>query len=107
MNPRPGVRQKSLCISISRTYACPKTHKSFLLTPVCISGPEEAMIVRAKALTEDLLEVVRSEYTKARQLMFHQQSELQQAQAQYAAYSTYQVRYIFGIYLLNSAHDLS
>ncbi|QRV82023.1 hypothetical protein RhiJN_10038 [Ceratobasidium sp. AG-Ba] len=48
-----------------------------------ISGPDEGMLKRAKELTEDLLEVVRAEHEKARQLLFHQQSELQMAQGHY------------------------
>lgn len=43
--------------------------------------------MRAKALTEDLLEVVRSEHDKAKAAMQRQQMELHQAQAAYAAYS--------------------
>ncbi|KAF9508140.1 hypothetical protein BS47DRAFT_1303151 [Hydnum rufescens UP504] len=57
-----------------------------------ITGPDEAQITRAKALTEDLLEVVRAEHAKAKALQNLQQLELQQAQAQYAAYSAYNVR---------------
>ncbi|CAE6475398.1 unnamed protein product [Rhizoctonia solani] len=41
-----------------------------------ISGPEEGMVKRAKELTDDLLEVVRAEHEKARQMMYHQQHEL-------------------------------
>jgi len=54
-----------------------------------ITGPDELQLARAKNLTEDLLEVVRAEHTKARQLLQQQQMELHQAQMQYAAYSTY------------------
>lgn len=51
--------------------------------------------MRAKALTEDLLEVVRSEHEKAKAAMQRQQMELHQAQAAYAAYSaSYGVSYI-------------
>ena len=46
---------------------------------------------RAKVLTEDLLEVVRAEWAKAKAIMDQQQMELQQAQAQYAAYNAYNV----------------
>jgi hypothetical protein len=41
------------------------------------------MVKRAKELTEDLLEVVRAEHEKARQLLFHQQHEMQMVQGQY------------------------
>jgi hypothetical protein len=50
------------------------------------------MVERAKELTEDLLVVVRQEHEKARRAALQQQLELQQAQAQYAAYSAYNVR---------------
>lgn len=56
------------------------------------SGPDESQIARAKELTEDLLIVVRQEHQKARTAMMEQQLQLQQAQAQYAAYSAYNVR---------------
>ena len=57
------------------------------------SGPEEGQVARAKALTEDLLEVVRSEHAKAKTALQQQQMELHQAQAAYAAYSaSYAVR---------------
>ncbi len=46
---------------------------------------------RAKALTEDLLEVVRGEHAKVKTLLQQQQMELHQAQVQYAAYNTYSV----------------
>ncbi|TDL24653.1 hypothetical protein BD410DRAFT_98865 [Rickenella mellea] len=52
-----------------------------------ITGPEEGQVARAKVLTEDLLEVVRSEHAKAASIMQQQQMELHQAQAAYAAYS--------------------
>ncbi|KAI0047733.1 eukaryotic type KH-domain type I [Auriscalpium vulgare] len=52
-----------------------------------ITGPEEGQVARAKVLTEDLLEVVRGEHAKVRQLLTVQQAELHQAQLQYAAYS--------------------
>lgn len=55
------------------------------------SGPDELQLARAKNLTEDLLEVVRSEHAKSRSLLQQQQLELHQAQMQYAAYSTYGV----------------
>ncbi|KAH7345651.1 hypothetical protein B0J17DRAFT_713207 [Rhizoctonia solani] len=42
-----------------------------------ISGPDEGMVRRAKELTDDLLEVVRAEHEKARQMLYHQQHELQ------------------------------
>ncbi|THH08953.1 hypothetical protein EW145_g2350 [Phellinidium pouzarii] len=54
-----------------------------------ITGPDEGQVARAKVLTEDLLEVVRSEHAKARTAMQQQQMELHQAQAAYAAYSGY------------------
>ena len=50
-------------------------------------GPDEGQVARAKALTEDLLEVVRAEHAKARTALQQQQMELHQAQAAYAAYS--------------------
>ncbi|KAF8595506.1 hypothetical protein BDV93DRAFT_534889 [Ceratobasidium sp. AG-I] len=52
-----------------------------------ISGPEEGMIKRAKELTEDLLEVVRAEHEKARQMLSYQQHELQLVQGQYGGYN--------------------
>ncbi|KAI0064912.1 eukaryotic type KH-domain type I [Artomyces pyxidatus] len=52
-----------------------------------ITGPEEGQVARAKVLTEDLLEVVRSEHAKVRAVVQQQQMELHQAQIQYAAYS--------------------
>ncbi|KIJ29117.1 hypothetical protein M422DRAFT_188940 [Sphaerobolus stellatus SS14] len=54
-----------------------------------ITGPDELQLARAKNLTEDLLEVVRSEHAKARGMLQQQQLELHQAQMQYAAYSGY------------------
>ena len=51
------------------------------------SGPDEGQVARAKVLTEDLLEVVRSEHAKAKAVLQQQQMELHQAQAAYAAYS--------------------
>jgi hypothetical protein len=51
------------------------------------SGPEESQVQRAKVLTEDLLLVVRQEHAKMQTFLQHQQMELHQAQAQYAAYS--------------------
>ena len=59
------------------------------------SGPDENQVARAKALTEDLLEVVHSEHAKARTVLQQQQMELHQAQAAYAAYSAgYSVRFL-------------
>ncbi|KAF9530024.1 hypothetical protein CPB83DRAFT_764055 [Crepidotus variabilis] len=52
-----------------------------------ITGPDEGQVARAKVLTEDLLLVVRQEHAKMQTLIQHQQMELHQAQAQYAAYS--------------------
>ncbi|KAM6497268.1 hypothetical protein JOM56_007741 [Amanita muscaria] len=52
-----------------------------------ITGPEEPQVARAKVLTEDLLLVVRSEHAKMATVLQHQQMELHQAQAQYAAYA--------------------
>ena len=46
---------------------------------------------RAKALTEDLLEVVREEHAKVKTILQQQQMGLHQAQVQYAAYSAYGV----------------
>ncbi|OJT03482.1 hypothetical protein TRAPUB_5901 [Trametes pubescens] len=54
-----------------------------------VTGPDEQQIQRAKALTEDLLEVVRGEHDKMKALLQQQQMELHQAQVQYAAYSAY------------------
>ena len=45
------------------------------------------MIARAKALADDLLEVVRGEHAKALQQVQAQQMELHHAQMQYAAYT--------------------
>ncbi|KAG1795557.1 hypothetical protein EV424DRAFT_1447044 [Suillus variegatus] len=45
-----------------------------------ITGPDENQVARAKVLTEDLLEVVRSEHAKAQSAMMQQQMELHQAQ---------------------------
>ena len=59
------------------------------LTMVHISGPDEQQVARAKALTEDLLEVVRAEHAKVKAVVQQQQMELHQAQLQYAAYSAY------------------
>ncbi|OSD08734.1 eukaryotic type KH-domain (KH-domain type I) [Trametes coccinea BRFM310] len=54
-----------------------------------VTGPDEQQVQRAKALTEDLLEVVRAEHAKMKTLLQQQQMELHQAQVQYAAYSAY------------------
>ncbi|KAF7985787.1 hypothetical protein HWV62_415 [Athelia sp. TMB] len=54
-----------------------------------ITGPDEGQVARAKVLTEDLLEVVRSEHAKMALVVQQQQMELHQAQMQYAAYSGY------------------
>jgi hypothetical protein len=45
-----------------------------------ITGPDEAQVARAKALADDLLEVVRSEHAKVAAWVSHQQMELHQAQ---------------------------
>ena len=66
----------------------------------CYSGPDEAQVARAKVLTEDLLEVVRSEHAKAAQAAQQQQMELRQAQAAYAAYTaSYTVRLLRRLFL--------
>ncbi|KAF8141408.1 hypothetical protein EV363DRAFT_1412856 [Boletus edulis] len=52
-----------------------------------ITGPDEGQVARAKVLTEDLLEVVRAEHTKAQGALAQQQVELHQAQMQYAQYA--------------------
>ncbi len=63
------------------------------------SGPEDGQVARAKALTDDLLEVVRGEYAKllevvrgeyakVKAMLHQQQMELHQAQMQYASYGT-------------------
>jgi len=54
-----------------------------------ITGPDEGQVARAKVLTEDLLEVVRSEHAKMQLVVQQQQMELHQAQMQYAAYAGY------------------
>jgi len=51
-----------------------------------ITGPEDGQVARAKALTDDLLEVVRGEYAKVKTMLHQQQMELHQAQMQYASY---------------------
>ncbi len=56
------------------------------------SGPEDGQVARAKALTDDLLEVVRGEYAKVKQMLHKQQMELHQAQMQYASYGMMGVR---------------
>ncbi|KAH9941180.1 uncharacterized protein BXZ73DRAFT_42203 [Epithele typhae] len=56
-----------------------------------VTGPDEQQVMRAKSLTEDLLDVVRGEHAKVKTALQQQQMELHQAQAQYAAYSTYGV----------------
>ncbi|KAE9396829.1 hypothetical protein BT96DRAFT_958084 [Gymnopus androsaceus JB14] len=55
-----------------------------------ITGPEESQVARAKALTEDLLLVVRAEHAKMQSVVQAQQMELHQAQQQYAAYAAFQ-----------------
>ncbi|CAL1708958.1 unnamed protein product [Somion occarium] len=54
-----------------------------------VTGPDETMVARAKALTEDLLEVVQAEHAKVKVMLVQQQAELHHAQLQYAAYSAY------------------
>ncbi|KAI0634872.1 hypothetical protein C8Q77DRAFT_1054455 [Trametes polyzona] len=66
-----------------------------------VTGPDEQQVQRAKALTEDLLEVVRGEHAKMKTILQQQQMELHQAQVQYAAYSTY------GVCMLRSCSRLS
>ncbi|OAX35417.1 eukaryotic type KH-domain type I [Rhizopogon vinicolor AM-OR11-026] len=51
-----------------------------------ITGPDENQVARAKVLTEDLLEVVRSEHAKAQSAMMQQQMELHAAQLQFSQY---------------------
>ncbi|KAI8986717.1 eukaryotic type KH-domain type I [Trametes punicea] len=65
-----------------------------------VTGPDEQQVQRAKALTEDLLEVVRAEHEKMKTLLQQQQMELHQAQVQYAAYSAY------GVCMLHSCLSL-
>ena len=62
-------------------------------------SPEEGQVARAKALTEDLLEVVRAEHAKMQTILHQQQMELHQAQMQYAAYT---VSFTFSLYLVRS-----
>ena len=59
------------------------------------SGPEEGQVARAKALTDDLLEVVRGEYEKVKGMLHQQQMELHQAQMQYASYGMMAVRILY------------
>lgn len=47
-----------------------------------VTGPDEQQVARAKALTEDLLEVVRAEHAKVKTVVQQQQMELHQAQLQ-------------------------
>jgi hypothetical protein len=56
------------------------------LPPKC-SGPDDTQVARAKALTDDLLSVVRSEHAKMQAILHQQQMELHNAQAQYAQYA--------------------
>lgn len=76
----------NLFTSISRTPS-PLSRFSFSDEILVFSGPEEGQVQRAKVLTEDLLLVVRQEHAKMVVFLQHQQMELHQAQAQYAAYS--------------------
>ncbi|KAI0340370.1 hypothetical protein BDW22DRAFT_416276 [Trametopsis cervina] len=69
------------------------------------SGPDEGQVARAKVLTEDLLEVVRAEHAKVKQIIEHQQMELHQAQVQYAAYSAYAV--CINSLILRSFHTIT
>jgi hypothetical protein len=59
------------------------------LMHIHITGPDEGQVARAKVLTDDLLEVVRSEHAKMQLVVQQQQMELHQAQMQYAAYAGY------------------
>ena len=70
------------------------------------SGPDEQQVARAKALTEDLLEVVRAEHGKVKAVVHQQQMELHQAQLQYAAYSAYVCITLLIILTLPSAYLL-
>ncbi|KAJ6631066.1 hypothetical protein B0H10DRAFT_2159917 [Mycena sp. CBHHK59/15] len=54
-----------------------------------ITGPEEGQVARAKALTDDLLVVVRQEHAKVKVVVTQVQMELHYAQQQHAAYSAY------------------
>lgn len=58
---------------------------------MAVRGPDEGQVQRAKVLTEDLLDVVRSEHAKVKTVVHQQQLELHQAQVQYASYSAYAV----------------
>jgi hypothetical protein len=60
------------------------------------SGPDEAQVARAKALTDDLLIVVRQEHAKVKVIVQQQQMELHHAQAQFAAYS------VLGVCIIHS-----
>lgn len=58
------------------------------------SGPDENQVARAKVLTEDLLEVVRSEHAKAQAAMMQQQMELHAAQLQFSQYPMVRLSYL-------------
>jgi hypothetical protein len=85
---------------LSRLFSC--------LDPYLLlkRGPDDAQVARAKVLTEDLLEVVRSEHAKAKAVVMQQQMELHQAQAQYAAYSAYNVYLLTCISLSRCANPV-
>jgi hypothetical protein len=68
-------------------------------TPPLSSGPEDGQVARAKALTDDLLEVVRGEYAKVKTMLHQQQMELHQAQMQYASYG------MMGVRILNTGRS--
>jgi len=77
-----------LYIHITYEYIRTALSYSSYLPPFSIyRSPEEGQVARAKVLTEDLLQVVRSEHAKMQTVLHQQQMELHQAQAQYAAYS--------------------
>ncbi len=80
-------RESDEPLYIHITYALPFLLVLLFDETLVPSGPEEGQVQRAKVLTEDLLLVVREEHAKMVAFLQHQQMELHQAQAQYAAYS--------------------
>ena len=85
---KPAKSTMNPCSSTSRTSAA---QHILYISLICIRGPDEGQVQRAKVLTEDLLDVVRQEHAKMKTVLAQQQMELHQAQVQYAAYSAYAV----------------
>lgn len=71
------------------------------------SGPDEQQVSRARILTEDLLEVVRSEHAKTYVIVQQQQAELQSLQGGYGAYGGYSVSLLRGFALIVLLTDRS